>query len=124
MAEMKKALSNNQKATILLDMLQNVNTDAEIDKAIATRKYKVHQDKLRSFKDEMQHILTAKPEIKSVFGVSFKSMQILENARAAKAKIDKRILTNMDKMYQSLAPKKTVVFGGTDKTRAVRLPKS
>ena len=48
--EMKKALSNNQKATILLDMLQNVNTDAEIDKSIAQRKYKVHPKKLRSFR--------------------------------------------------------------------------
>ena len=89
--EMKKALSNNQKATILLDMLRDVNTDAEIDKNIRKRKYKVHPEKLRNFKYEMQEIITAKPQIKKVFGVSFKSMSILENARFAKQKIEDRI---------------------------------
>ena len=121
--EMKKALSNNQKATILLDMLRDVNTDAEIDKNIRKRKYKVHPEKLRNFKYEMQEIITAKPQIKKVFGVSFKSMSIIENARFAKQKIEDRIATNMTKMYQSIAGKKPVVFGaGTEQRREVQLP--
>ena len=122
MAEMKKGLSNNQKATILLDMLKSVNVDAEIDKAVKDRKYKVHSEKLRSFKYEMAEILSAKPEIKSVFGVSFKSMQILENARVAKQRIEDKIQINMGKMFSQMAglkPKKQVVFGGTEKTKVV-----
>ena len=125
MAEMKKALSNNQKATILLDMLRDLNTDAEIDKNIRKRKYKVHPEKLRNFKYEMQEIITAKPQIKSVFGVSFKSMQILENARFAKQRIEDRIQRNMTKMYNSIAGVKTtkaVQFGtGTTKQKIVEM---
>ena len=121
--EMKKALSNNQKATILLDMLRDVNTDAEIDKNIRKRKYKVHPEKLRNFKYEMQEIITAKPQIKKVFGVSFKSMSILEQARFAKQRIEDRIASNMTKMYQSIAGKRSVVFGGgTEQKREVQLP--
>ena len=126
MAEVKKGLSNNQKATILLDMLQGVNTDAEIDKSIKSRKYKVHPEKMRNFKYEMQEILSAKPEIKKVFGVSFKSMQILENARFAKQRIEDRIQANMTKMYSQIAgikKTKAVVFGGgTDKQRVAQMP--
>ena len=126
MAEMKKGLSNNQKATILLDMLQGVNKDAEIDKAIKSRKYKVHPDKLRNFKYEMQEILSATPEIKKVFGVSFKSMQILENARFAKQRIEDRIQKNMTKMYQQIAgvkATKSVQFAtGTAQQRTAQLP--
>jgi len=123
MAEMKKALSNNQKATILLDMLKGVNTDAEIDKAIKDRKYKVHPEKLRNFKYEMQEILSMKPQIKNVFGVSFKSMQILEQARFAKQRIEDNISKKMSSMYSKIGgAKKQVVFGGTDKTRVVSLP--
>ena len=125
MAEMKKALSNNQKATILLDMLGNVNIDSEIDKAISGRKYKVHPEKLRNFKYEMAEIVEGKAEVKSVFGVSFKSMKILEQARFAKQRIEDRIQVNMTKMYSQIAgikKTKTVVFGGSEKTKAVQLP--
>ena len=83
----------------------------------------MHPEKLRNFKYEMQEIITAKPQIKKVFGVSFKSMSILENARFAKQKIEDRIATNMTKMYQSIAGKKPVVFGaGTEQRREVQLP--
>ena len=123
MAQMKKGLSNNQKATILLDMLKGVNTDAEIDKAIKGRKYKVHPEKLRNFKYEMQEILSMKPQIKNVFGVSFKSMQILEQARFAKQRIEDNISKKMSSMYTKIGgAKKRVVFGGTEDTRVVQLP--
>ena len=122
MAEMKKALSNNQKSTILLAMLKDVNTDAGIDKVIKDKKYKVHPEKLRSFKYEMQEILSATPEIKKVFGVSFKSMQILESARIQKQKIEDKIQDKMNTMFSNMAgvkQKKQVIFGGTEKTKVV-----
>jgi len=126
MAEMKKALSNNQKATILLDVLKGVNINAEIDKSISKRKYKVHSEKLRNFQYEMAEILTQKPEVKSIFGVSFKSMAILEQARFAKQKIEDNIQKKMASMYSKIGgsgSSKQVVFGGTEKTKVVEFAK-
>jgi hypothetical protein len=124
MAEVKRALSNNQKAQILLDVLKGVNINAEIDKAISKRKYKVHSEKLRNFQYEMQEILAAKTEVRGIFGVSFRSMAILEKARWDKQRIEDSISKKMAAMYSKIGgAKKQVVFGATKQTRTVEFAK-
>ena len=131
MAEIKKGLSNNQKASLFLDVMKTVNIDAEIDKAIQKRKYKVHAEKLRNYKYELEEVLSQKTEVKSIFSVAFKSMGILEKARWSKQRIDDGIANKMKSMYEKIGgtrnlaggQKKSVVFGGTEKTKVVDFAK-
>lgn len=126
-AETKRALTNSQKAQILIDMLGELNTNAKIDSAVKKHEYRVHPEKLRLFKDEMSVLVSGGNQIKSALGVSFKSIAILGKEQAAIERSAERKRKQMSSMLSSLAgkarPTKQVVFEGTEKTRVVDFPK-
>jgi len=132
MAAVKRNLTNNQKAQVLIDMLGAVDMSREVDKAIKARKYQPHMDKIADFKQELEMIAGGGTEIKSAFGVSFKSMGILQKEQKAMERVRQSTRKQMSGMLASLAKgdlektrpgKKQVVFGATDKTKVVEFDK-
>lgn len=99
----ERGINNTQKAQVLLDILSTVqNIDAEIDKVCKKREYKAHHNKITAFKKEMKTLMEGDKEVKNALGVSFKTLAILQKAKDAKVKVDKRKTVQMGKMIQAL----------------------
>lgn len=122
----KQGLTNNQKAQILLDMVNGIDQlDKRIDGAIKNRKYKIDGDKLKDFKNEMVVIAKGSKEVKNAIGASFKSIDILRKEQEAIQRVMDSRKNKMLKMLTSLAgvkPTKQVVFAGKPETRVVDFP--
>ena len=128
MAAVKRNLTNSQKAQVLIDVLGTIDLSKAVDKSIKDRSYKPHLDKIADFKQELEMIVGGGTEIKSAFGVSFKSMGILQKEQKELERVRQRTRKQMTGMLASLAKgdletkrgkTKQVVFGATDKTKVV-----
>tara|TARA_Y100000310_G_scaffold334253_1_gene413665 strand:- start:4641 stop:4961 length:321 start_codon:yes stop_codon:yes gene_type:complete len=103
MADVERGISNNQKAQVLLDILNDVpSIDAKIDEKIKKAGYKAHPNKVKQFKNEIRMMIGGGAEVKKALGVSFKTLAILQKTSVAKDKVDKRQEKQMSKMLGGL----------------------
>ncbi len=77
--EVKRGITNLQKAQVLLDILSTIpDVSKEIDKSIRSHQYTIHAEKVKAFKDEMGILTKGGSDVKKALGVSFKTMTILK----------------------------------------------
>ena len=102
-ADIKRGMSNTQKAQVLLDILsQHNNISGAVDEICKKREYQAHPDKIRDFKDELTTMLEGDKDVKNALSISFKTLTILQKAKTAKSKVDERKSTQMTKMISTL----------------------
>lgn len=102
-AEVKRGMSNTQKAQILLDILsEHQNISGAVDNYVKKREYQAHPDKVRDFKEELKTMLEGDKDVKNSLSISFKTLTILQKAKQAKSKVDERKSNQMTKMISTL----------------------
>lgn len=103
-ADIKRGMSNTQKAQILLDILkQHNNISGAVDEICKKREYSAHPDKIRDFKEELTTMFEGDKDVKNALSISFKTLGILQKAKTAKSKVDERKSTQMTKMISNLS---------------------
>ena len=102
--EIKRNLTNSQKAQILVDLMGLVDLNKSIDQAIAKNSYKVHPEKLQIFKKEMKESFQPfdqklQPQVKDALAVSFKSIAILGKEKIAHQKVAERTKKQLSSIF-------------------------
>ncbi len=101
--EVKRGITNLQKAQVLLDVVSSVpDVSKAIDKSIQSHHYSVHPEKIKAFKDEMNILQAGGTDVKKALGVSFKTLTILQKMQDRFVLAEERKKEEMATMVEKL----------------------
>ena len=113
--EIKRNLTNSQKAQILVDLMGSVELDESIDQAISEHSYKVHPEKLQIFKKEMKESFQPfdhkiEKQVKDALAISFKSIAILGKEKIAHQQVVERTRNAHQKVAERTKKQLSSIF--------------